>query len=88
VSLRRIDINLELTVSNDGAGLPGEIADRLFDPMVSSARDARRSHLGLGLYIVRLVAEFHRGSVRARNRSGQRGVEVTVTLPRADFEIN
>lgn len=88
VSLRRIDINLELTVSNDGAGLPGEIADRLFDPMVSSARDARRSHLGLGLYIVRLVAEFHRGSVRARNRSEQRGVEVTVTLPRADFEIN
>jgi signal transduction histidine kinase len=38
-------------------------------------------HLGLGLYIVRLIAEFHRGAVRADNRSDATGVVVTVTMP-------
>ena len=82
VNLRVTDNHFELTVSNDGPALPSEIADSLFDPMVSSARDARKTHLGLGLYIVRLVAEFHKGTVSARNRPGGSGVEVLVSLPR------
>ena len=82
VNLRVIDNDFELTVSNDGPALPSEIADSLFDPMVSSARDARKTHLGLGLYIVRLVAEFHKGTVSARNRPEGSGVEVLVSLPR------
>ena len=82
VHLRDVGDNLELTVSNDGPALPSEIADSLFDPMVSSTRDARKTHLGLGLYIVRLVAEFHKGTVAARNRHGGSGVEVVVSLPR------
>ncbi|MCP4952873.1 ATP-binding protein [Arenicellales bacterium nBUS_48] len=72
---------VDLVILNDGPPLPPDIADRLFDPMVSSARDARKTHLGLGLYIVRLVAESHRGAVSAQNRDGNRGVEVTVSLP-------
>jgi signal transduction histidine kinase len=83
VSLKRNADGIELTVANDGAALPVEIVDRLFDPMVSRARDARKTHLGLGLYIVRLVAEFHNGTVVARNRAGDRGVEVVVSLPQA-----
>jgi len=81
VNVRRLADEIELTVSNDGPALPNEIADRLFDPMVSSGRDARQTHLGLGLYIVRLVAEFHKGTVAARNRRGGTGVELVVTLP-------
>jgi signal transduction histidine kinase len=38
-------------------------------------------HLGLGLYIVRLIAEFHGGSAAAHDRPDGRGVIVTVTLP-------
>ena len=72
---------VDLAILNDGPPLPPDIADRLFDPMVSSARDARKTHLGLGLYIVRLVAESHRGVVSAQNRGNDRGVEVTVALP-------
>jgi len=82
VNLRLVGDDLELIVSNDGPTLPPEIADSLFDPMVSSTRDARETHLGLGLYIVRLVAEFHKGTVAARNRRGGTGVEVVVALPR------
>ena len=81
VNLRRNTDGIELTVANDGPALPVEIIDRLFDPMVSRARDARKTHLGLGLYIVRLVAEFHNGTVVARNRAGDRGVEVVISLP-------
>jgi signal transduction histidine kinase len=39
--------------------------------------------LGLGLYIVRLIAEFHGGRARAANRADGSGVEITVTLPLA-----
>ncbi len=49
----------------------------------AAARATRRGppHLGLGLYIVRLVAEFHGGSAAAHDRPDGRGVIVTVTLP-------
>jgi signal transduction histidine kinase len=51
--------------------------------MVSSAKDAREAHLGLGLYVVRVIAEFHGGTVKAENRPDHSGVVVTVTLARA-----
>jgi two-component system sensor histidine kinase ChvG len=40
------------------------------------------AHLGLGLYIVRLVAEHHGGTVRAENRA-QGGVRFEVSVPSA-----
>ena len=41
------------------------------------------AHLGLGLYIVRLIAEFHGGRARAENLPDGRGVRFAVTLPAA-----
>jgi two-component system sensor histidine kinase ChvG len=49
-----------------------------------SVRDRRGDsgpHLGLGLYIVRLIAEFHGGRAIAANRDDGQGVTVSVTLP-------
>jgi len=76
-----------LVVSNEGPLLPGAMAGRLFDSMVS-VRDPARTRdeaprLGLGLYIVRLIAEFHGGHARAENRADGRGVTVVVTMPLA-----
>jgi signal transduction histidine kinase len=53
--------------------------------MVSVRRETGGAvpHLGLGLYIVRLIAEFHGGRARAENRNDGGGVVVTVTLPLA-----
>ena len=58
---------------------------RLFDSMVSmrAPGDAGEPHLGLGLYIVRVIAEFHGGRAQAANRSDGTGVIVVVTLPAA-----
>jgi two-component system, OmpR family, sensor histidine kinase ChvG len=69
-----------LAVENDGPPLPRQASAGLFDSMVSMRREG--THLGLGLYIVRLVAEFHAGRVRALDlpRGGVR-FEVEVLLP-------
>ena len=76
---------VRLVVRNDGPPLPEGMRDRLFDSMVSvrPQTGGATPHLGLGLYIVRLVAEFHGGTVRAENRADAAGVEIVVTLPRA-----
>ncbi len=69
-----------LTVANRGPRLPAGL--QLFESM-QSAREARALdiHLGLGLYIVRLVAEFHRGRAAAADLPDGGGVQFTVELP-------
>jgi signal transduction histidine kinase len=82
VALRSRDRRHELAVRNSGSRLPDELKDRLFDSLVS-LREKRGTepHLGLGLYIVRLVAAAHDGDVIARNLPGGAGVEFMITLP-------
>ena len=88
IRLTRGDSDAMLTVSNQGPPLPPDIADRLFDSMVSVRSSEARvqpqePHLGLGLYIVRLVAEFHGGTAQASNRADGSGVDVSVSVPLA-----
>ncbi|MGH8174795.1 MAG: ATP-binding protein [Steroidobacter sp.] len=72
-----------LSVRNEGPLLPPQINDRLFESLVSGrTSEADRPHLGLGLYIVRLIADFHHGKVSAANLADRTGVVVTVELPR------
>jgi two-component system, OmpR family, sensor histidine kinase ChvG len=67
ISLRREPDHARLEVANQGPPLPLEMRDRLFESMVS-VRAAKgktdEPHLGLGLYIVRLIVGFHGGTVR------------------------
>ena len=72
----------ELAVENTGSTLPDELRERLFDSLVSvRARRGAEPHLGLGLYIVRLVVAAHRGQVSARNLPDGAGVEFMMRLP-------
>jgi signal transduction histidine kinase len=82
ISLRRQDGECLLGVANTGTRLPDVSHEQLFDSLVS-IRDKKvgRSHLGLGLHIVKLVAEAHGGSVGARNLPDGGGVEFTIRLP-------
>ncbi len=69
-----------LTVSNRGPRLPAGL--QLFESMQSAReKQAPGIHLGLGLYIVRLVAEFHRGRASAADLPDGSGVQITVELP-------
>jgi two-component system sensor histidine kinase ChvG len=61
------------------------LQDRLFDSLVSlraapAQKQAEAPHLGLGLYVVRLIAEAHRGNASARNLDDGSGVEFYLQL--------
>ena len=75
---------LRLEVINRGPLLPEAMRHQLFDSLVS-VRESRgdKPHLGLGLYIVTLIAEFHRGEVQADNLEDGSGVLFAVLLPRS-----
>ncbi len=71
---------LSISVHNQGHALPAAMRESLFDSMVS-VREHRASsgtHLGLGLYLVRLVGEFHGGRAFVRDVDG--GVEAGFTV--------
>jgi signal transduction histidine kinase len=70
-------------VEDQGPPLPAQMKDRLFESMVSirPAGGETQPHLGLGLYIVRLIAAFHGGEATARDRDGGDGVIVAVSMP-------
>ena len=70
-----------ISVENLGPLLPDDPAAvaALFDSMVSNrAAESNEAHLGLGLYIARLVAEFHGGGIEAENLPGRDGVRFVV----------
>ncbi len=71
-----------ITVSNEGPQLPTEMQGNLFDSMVSVRRKkGDKLHLGLGLYIVRVIVDFHQGMVSACNLANPDGVEFTIMIP-------
>jgi two-component system, OmpR family, sensor histidine kinase ChvG len=85
----RIDVRLAadgddlvLSVANRGQRLPAKMRGRLFDSLVSirERRDGR-PHLGLGLHIVALVADFHGGRCEADDLPDGSGAVFRVFLP-------
>jgi dedicated sortase system histidine kinase len=76
--------DLALCVSNRGPRLPAKMRRELFDSLVSirEQRDGR-PHLGLGLYVVALIAKFHGGRVEADDLRDGSGVVFRVLLPAA-----
>jgi two-component system, OmpR family, sensor kinase len=81
VSTRMVGTRAELVVQDDGPGVPPELAPALFERFVRGAGD-RGGSFGLGLSIVRAVAESHGGSVRLENVSPH-GARFVVELPAA-----
>jgi two-component system, OmpR family, sensor histidine kinase ChvG len=82
VRLERALGNYVLQVQNDGPPIPPALHGRLFESLFEQRQDRDdKPHFGLGLYIVRLVAEFHGGRAVADNRADGGGAIFTVTLP-------
>jgi two-component system, OmpR family, sensor histidine kinase ChvG len=72
-----------IEVENSGPALPEHDGARLFESLWQSRPGSdSRPHFGLGLYIVRLIAEFHGGEASAANLPGGAGVRFTVRLRR------
>jgi two-component system, OmpR family, sensor histidine kinase ChvG len=83
ISLDRAGAEAILRFSNTGPLLPAEMKDRLFESMVSvrKERAASEPHLGLGLFIVRQIVEFHGGRVHASDRPDGTGVVFDLRFP-------
>lgn len=72
---------LRLQVSDSGCGIDGELLEKVFDPFWQ-ADPAIRNGAGLGLHIVRGIAERHGGVVRVRSSKGT-GATFEIELPLA-----
>ena len=74
---------VELSVEDDGAGVPPADLPRLFDRFYRTDKSRRAGGSGLGLSIVRQVAELHGGSATVEPVR-PKGLRITVTLPSVD----
>jgi len=88
VELTTNNNSAELFISNNGILLPEQLSENLFDSMVSLRDKSLKNyskqavpHLGLGLYISRLICQFHHGKISAYNHHGPEGVTVQISLP-------
>jgi two-component system sensor histidine kinase ChvG len=82
VRLERVQANYCLQVANDGPLIPEALMGRLFESLFEQRQGGDdKPHFGLGLYIVRLIAEFHGGTAVAANRDDGSGVVFTIMLP-------
>ncbi len=73
---------IEMTVQDDGSGIPEYALDRVFERFYSLQRpDTGRKSSGLGLGFVREVAELHGGMVSVENRP-EGGVKASFRLPK------
>ncbi|MBK7785735.1 MAG: hypothetical protein IPJ57_14730 [Gemmatimonadetes bacterium] len=79
--VRDEDTGVALVVEDAGPGVPAEQLPRLFEPFFRQDLARTRGGAGLGLTLVRSVAQAHGGAVLA-DRSPLGGLRVRVVLPR------
>ena len=80
--------SLEIRVSDTGAGIPPEMLEQVFELFTQgNDRDNRtQTGLGIGLGLVRALAELHGGSVHAESDGPGRGSQFVVRLPLLEQE--
>jgi signal transduction histidine kinase len=69
---------LAIRVADNGPGIPGELADHLFEPFATTGK---RQGTGLGLVTVRNLVKAHGGEIRVETAAPEGGAAFTVTLP-------
>lgn len=84
VGVKELDSTIEVSVTDQGIGIPADEIDRIFERFyrVDPARHRSTGGTGLGLSIVKHVAATHGGEIRVWSVEGQ-GSTFTLTLPRA-----
>jgi two-component system, OmpR family, sensor kinase len=80
VRSERLDGRVRISVTDSGTGFPESLLGRATEPFARGDADRDPSGAGLGLTIVRAVAEAHGGSVSIENRPSG-GAAVTLDLP-------
>ena len=83
LSAKRVGDDVEVTVKDNGAGIPPDKLDSIFDMFMQVDRTSERSQggLGIGLTLVKRLTEMHGGSIEARSAGEGQGSEFIVRLP-------
>jgi CheY-like chemotaxis protein len=83
VSLQRADRWTEIRVADTGTGIAPELLPGLFEPFMQGKQSLARTEggLGLGLALVKGIAELHEGTVRVDSGGPGKGATFTVRLP-------
>ena len=83
VIARRDGDRAVVRVRDNGIGIPPEMLGRIFEPFaqVDQSLDRSKGGLGIGLTLVKLLAEMHGGSVLAASAGSGLGSEFTLWLP-------
>jgi signal transduction histidine kinase len=82
MSLRRVNHDAELVVSNTGPGIPPEWQSRVFEPFFrgDASRGSAVEGCGLGLSIAQWIVRAHGGHIQLVSEPGKL-TTVTVRLP-------
>ena len=73
----------EVIVEDEGPGIPDADRERVFEPFVrlEKSRSTETGGTGLGLTLVKAIAQGHGGTIRLENRTGG-GLRAILCLPR------
>jgi len=71
---------VEIRIKDDGKGIPPDLLERIFEPLVTTKRG--RGGTGLGLAITRRILHASDGEISVESTVG-RGAQFTISLPRA-----
>ena len=77
IGKQRYRLALELHVEDNGPGIPAEIRDRIFHPLVSG----REGGSGLGLTLAQTFVQQHSGTVGCHSEPGRTVFTITIPLP-------
>jgi signal transduction histidine kinase len=85
IVLERVDSSIEITVSDTGKGIDPAFLPYAFERFRQQEASITRTHggLGLGLSIVKSLAELHGGTVRAHSEGSGKGATFAIRIPRS-----
>jgi len=76
IARHRYRLALELQVIDDGPGIPEDIRERIFNPLVSG----REGGSGLGLSLAQTYVQYHHGVIECDSRPGQTTFRILLPL--------
>ncbi|MDB5017480.1 MAG: sasA 1, partial [Mucilaginibacter sp.] len=82
IESRVLENNVEITVRDNGMGIPTDIQSKIFDPFTTAKRSGTQGEqpFGLGLYISKQIIEAHKGKIWLHSEPGK-GATFYVELP-------
>jgi signal transduction histidine kinase len=81
LAAQRVDAGVEISVTDEGVGIPEELQTRVFDLYFTTKEDGS----GIGLAVVQQIVQLHGGRIRLRSAPGE-GTQVTLELPVRSLE--